>query len=283
MNASGTRARTWSGLIGMVSGFVALSFALVGLVVVWVEHRSLIGEIQMQSDRLQRLEALALVMPNALKERDLNERVVHDVLRHCRSVNDIPDLAGEHIVSVLRSTDGFKVFLYVPAGVHAMDIVATWHRDVEDPEIQSNTTERSSWSVPLVGASGYVLRVEPDVGPSFGWELLGNHEDFAESAEIPVGAFAPSGWSWGSDRVFAFPNEEWRRRGSAAVLQPGVTIMDSALRGRLDEQPYVMRIRVRIRTDGPRAISARGATGFLGKKYDQLDTYKGGGKYLLRE
>jgi hypothetical protein len=280
-----SRLRTTIGL-GM------FAFATGGLLVVIAYLSSIrlfigrqITELEKQRDELQ---AVADRMQKDDDQIRSDKRVLLDLLRHCRTAEDIPAMGGERIVTTHCGDDVMR--FYVPEGSHAFELTSTWQPavDTSDSPIAIPAGDKT-WTVPLLPASGYCFAVKSDreSGP-IEWELTGNHPEFdTQTGAVPLVAFSNRSSSWSGSGTVLFPNQlqhfSTLDLENAAKVVSGIEILRSSLSGPNDGVQYDVTFHARIISAGRACISASDAQREISLGQEKLlMPYEGSGKYDIR-
>jgi hypothetical protein len=291
MNSTGRyqplrKAHGWAMFLSLAIVFLATvaHFAMI--------RRSLGREIVTLERTHDRLHVMADRWATEAKQAEFDRRVVAGFLRHCRTVEDIPDYQGNRIVARRQSLE--TLILYVPAGSHRLEISSTWQpsSSLEPAKVDEPAGAGSgekNWSVPLLPCCGYLLRLVPDrQGAPIKWELTCNHAEFkTQSESIPLDGFMHSGSSWSGTDVVQFPNQiDWsiisKIRKTATMPDRGIDLMEATLRGPVDNQPYEVTLKVRLNSDRPVCVTASEAQRMIMLKREfALLPYEGGGKYTI--
>lgn len=281
--------------LGFVVFFVVAAALLAATAHFASLHRATAREVTSLQEKRDHLQKIAHRLQTERDQAESDERVIMEVLRHCRTAEDIPDFQSKLVVSQHHGIE--KLCLYVPEGSHTLEISSSWkpagspNEAAEEAADEAHPSGEKTWNIPLLGASGYRLSVASERNGKSGpvrWELTSNHSDFETRTEtIPLDGFSHRGGSYSVTDVIQFPNQVDRLSiGSlkaAPASPPGLHLMDAKLRGLRDDQQYQITFAVRLLSDGPACVSASDAQRLiiLGRE-DLLLPYEGGGKYELR-
>lgn len=289
-----TRRRKRRPRIATAILLAAIAFLVAAYAFVSADHSSLRDQLVEARAETDRLQTIADQIKSRAEQLGENLRIAQDVLRICRTPEDLPDLGGERIISIMYSDSHFGLNFYVPDGKHTLEIISRWRPAVDKSAVKPDEIEQwtgaKTWRVPLAPASGYILKLDDDRRDDSRpakWYLTGNSRDFeSQSAVLPLVDFKPRGWSWSSHRTFAFPNQVPDRyvRHRLPNNPPGVTIMDVTLRGPHGEEQYEVHFSVRVCSEGPLTVPASAALGYFYQgKHHELSPYRGNGRYDVRE
>ena len=142
-------------------------------------------QVEVQQSHLVKLKAAETKRKAASEQAEIDKRLVFDLLGQCRAASDIPNLAGNQLFAQHRSNTGFV--LWVPQGSHRLEIsVAVSFRSTNKGKNESAAREdvedevkKYDWTIPLLGASGYMFDLKSDrKGGPVTWTLTANHVDF---------------------------------------------------------------------------------------------------------
>jgi hypothetical protein len=221
-----------------------------------------------------------------------DKRLVWNMLRQCREVEDIPDLQNEHIFSDHSNAE--QAVMYLPAGDHDLEISAVWS-PAQTPKLATTETNKPElsgekrWKIPISGSGGYLLQLKTaHQGGPIEWKLTGNHPDFrTQTGAVPLPEFRHGGASWSSSRVAEFPNQvspDWFMKPAGITVKPAsVQLFAVKLFGSQLEQEYEVSIEVRLKSHAPACITAADAQRLIiTKRQHVLLPYRGGGRYEVR-
>ena len=261
-------------------------------------------EIATVTTRRDELRALDDRLQADEKQAEADRRVIDDVLRNCRDADDIPDFGGPRIVFYSDSLK--KLCLYVPEGDHTLEISCTWQPsptvgpmanvvaddgvEQKDANAEAGPSDKETWKVPLLPASGYWLAFTTDrPGEPIQWVLTGNHPDFeTQTKTVSLDGASYRHLTWRGWKVeLRFPNEinRWKSIAAfeaAATSPPGVSLMSATVRSPRGEGQYDVTIAARLLSETPACVSASTALYIIAqRREDLLLPYEGGGKYDL--
>ena len=253
------------------------------------------------------LHPIADRLEKGRRQAEIDRRVAVDLLGLCRTVDDMPEFGGNHIIA--RHEHAESLYMYVPDGKHTLEISTSWNpipsswtpegaagSAAADP---SQPAGEKVWNVPLLASSGYWRQVTNDRGTKrVQWELQGNHPQFETRADvIPLDDFVQQGASWSGATILQLANQvapmPTQQLEAAIAAPPGVELMDVTWRGRRQQQMYKIGIAVRLRSDAPACVTATDTQRLIilgqnawsaphGGGDDLLGPYRGGGRYELR-
>lgn len=231
---SDRRERSAVGHVGVVTlGVVALGL-LGGLLWASLRVAELDQQIENASSERVRLADRERLLRQERNEALQAEKNVIRMFGLCRDSKDIPHLDGRQVVAVQRGES--DLFLYNPAGIHALEIKATWA--VKDSQDKTSPGKDGSkvWEVALLSNAGYHFHI---VGFSFdespvSWKLKCNKEGGElNSGEIPIIGFRMGSGSWwgGNDHLF-FPHELTSKQSLATPGKPGESVSKQVFRSK---------------------------------------------------
>lgn len=275
----------------LLSTATAVSLALFGSA--YLLRRKLRDELAVVRPERDRMRELLDSWERSRAEFDADQRTLRSVLRECREPTDIPRFPSGRIISDQRN--GEMLILFVPAGEHSLGIRCRWglaeSPQAIAPPLESFQSGMQEWRVPLVGDTGYVLRLAylGDGGP-VGWELTGGDAPFASRSEqAPLAGLEGMGGSWSDQFITRRPNEMdvmtlVGLTGPMSLQAPAYRM--SVTRNGLYAADAVLvdvKYEVWIESEGPRCVSAGEALQLirLGQG-ERLAPYGGGGYYELR-
>jgi hypothetical protein len=222
-----------------------------------------------------------------------DKRMVWNMLRQCREVEDVPDLQNEHLFSDHSNTE--QMVMYVPAGDHDLEISAAWlPRKTTNLSMTAETKTPALagerlWQIPITRSGGYLLQLKTaHQGGPIEWTLTGNHAEFSrQTGTVPLPEFRHSGASWSSSRVAQFPNQvsaNWFMKPAGSTAKPPTAKLFAVqLFGSQFEQEYEVHIEIQLKSHTPACVTAADAQRLIiTKRHDVLLPYRGAGKYEVR-
>ena len=146
--------------------FLSLAIVLLATVSHFAMIRQSVGhEIVMLERTRDRFQVVADRWRAEAKRAVNDKRVLSNVFSHCRTAEDIPDLQGNRIVA--RRYGSGRLLFYVPKGSHQLEISSMWQSvaSSEPAEVGASADANGgekTWSVALLPACGYLLKLVPD-------------------------------------------------------------------------------------------------------------------------
>jgi len=235
------------------------------------------AELQGIHQQIHALESLRGQIEGLRAEDEFLNKQFSELLRCCRSADDIPDLEGDFIASAFSSnaSNSIATNFYVPQGEHRLEI------EFLDASGQKAGTQRFEFD--LLPKTGYRLVIRGDKEPGATEldriELTAGSEEF-EDVSHPL-AFEGIDFvtlrSWGPGlEDVAFPGEV-SDRWSTQQYAPGVLITRYGLQARGGTPS--LRVSAWVRSKTPPCANPNDADrlGLFGHK----TVYVGGGKFGL--
>lgn len=108
-----------------IAAFLGVAAVLLAVFARFESIRRATGrEIASLSGPRDRLQVIADRLESQGRQAESDRRVLLNVLRLCRSAEDIPDLRGNRVVAHHQGLE--KLCLYVPEGSHRLEISSIW-------------------------------------------------------------------------------------------------------------------------------------------------------------
>ncbi|QEF96453.1 hypothetical protein Mal15_04810 [Stieleria maiorica] len=279
--------------------FITVAALVAGFGWVIAARRALAGRIEATKRELAELNQQGRIRQEQERQYNRDLDVVWDVLRQCRSADDVGALGGDRILSNLNGADA--VTFYVPEGGHRLSVDLSWTvtptngsangaGDAAEKDTEIPPGEKT-WSVPLLADHAYRFEILDSFQKEapMQWELSSDAADFETQRQtLPPPPFRSVGASWSGYRQAVFPNQVGiqqliRQPGSAFVPVP-VRIAAWTKRGLgHDNTNIAIKFELSLLSDNPPVLSATDVqTVWNPQRRDLIGEYLGGGRYRAR-